>query len=229
MPINIWSQLTNLVDVGDIQQEMGKKYRNTILKIVDGKTTTYGKFTCFSKSGYYMFQDLHGNSIQLAQNTDVDVRIWYPKRGLYNVETPAYTGFIYYARTANRQYRRGINEENTHISNPAIRLFGDEFTGAFEISTLAQIATNSRRFRHLDEVTMNLDDPNSKLLSYAVNDRWGISLPIETNEPGVYDLWMYRSKVGQIKNNSIYLHETTFVQELLDEHNKDWYAGYVLR
>lgn len=228
MPTNIWSQLTNLDKTEEIQQEMTKKYRNTILKIVDGNSVVYGKFAGYGRGGYYMFNDLHGNNIQLAPNTDVDVRIWYPKRGLYNVEYPAHDGFVYYARTANRQYRRGINEENTQIYNPPIHGFSVENTHTFSLTTLAQIAANSRKYRHLDEMIKNLDDPNTRLLSYAINDRWGISLPLNTTVPNTYDIWLYNVKVGQIKNNTIKVNETAFLQELLDEHNTDWYAGYAI-
>lgn len=229
MPTNIWSQLTNLNNTEEIQHEMTKKYQNTILKIIDANSVIYGKFTGVNCDGYYVFLDLYGNAIQLTTNTNVNVRIWYPKRGLYNIEQPSHNSFIYYARTANRQYRRGINEENTRIFNPTIQAYEEEPIPNFNQNLLGQIAANSRKYRHLDEIIKDLNDPNTKLLSYAINTRWGISLPLETTDPNTYDLWLYTSRVGHIKNNDINITETTFIQELLDEHNTDWYAGYAIR
>lgn len=227
MPTNIWSKLTNLDNFEDIIHEMTKKYRHTIMKIVSDKTVAYGKYAGY-KDKYHTFYDLYDNPIRLSDDTDAEVRIWYPKRGLYNVNFDGYTGVLYYTRTANRQYRRGMNDDNTTLIDPMGAAYG-HMRKQFSLHYLQQIAENKRDFRHLDEVIHAMSSSNTAILSYAFNDRWAVSLPIDSELIDKYDLWLYRHKVGHIQNNTIYFTDATFKQELIDENNKDWYAGYYVQ
>lgn len=225
--MTIWSQLTNLDNPEDIKSEMTKKYRNTILKIVNDKHVTYARYTGVDKAGYHVFRDLYDNEIKLSKDTDVDIRIWYPRRGLYNIESNGIKRFVYFARTANRQYRRGINEDNTNIIDPCFSNFSLD-TGFYGIQILCQIAENKHDYRHLDEILKLLKAEDNNILSYAINDRWGVSAPI-TNEADKYPVYLYRRHVANIIGDEIVFNNKIFIQELIDEKNKDWYGGYSVR
>ena len=228
MQPTIWQKLTNLSHSEDVKGEMVKKYRNTILKLVgtNGKTV-YGRYTGMNRAGFHVFRDLHDNELLVAQDTAVDVRIWYPRRGIYNVEYRNVKRFVYFARTANRQYRRGINEDNTLIQDPVLGMF--QLSGnMYDSQILQQISENVHDYRHLDEVIPKLLDPNQNIISYAINDRWGITAPL-TKDNETCHLWLYRRPIATIKDGHIKFEKPMFTQELLDEKSKNWYAGYDLR
>jgi len=224
MLTSIWSKLTNLDNPDDVNQEMSKKYKNTILKLVHNKHTIYAKYTGQNKKGYHTFMDLMGNTIQIAYDTEVDVRIWYPQRGLYNVTTQGARHFVYFARTAYRQYRLGINEENTSIYDPALIWSAGMYRDC-SLDNLNQIANKTYDMRHLDEVIVKILDPESDLIGYALNQRWGISAAL-TDKKNKFPLWLYNKHVADIEGNQIKFYDKSFMQELLDEPNKDWMVGY---
>lgn len=228
MQPTIWQKLTNLSHSEDVKSEMVKKYRNTILKLVETNgRTVYGRYTGMNRTGLHVFRDLHDNELLIAQDTAVDVRIWYPRRGIYNVEYGNVKRFVYFARTANRQYRRGINEDNTLIQDPVLGMF-QLSKNMYDSQILQQISENVHDYRHLDEVIPKLLDPNQNIISYAINDRWGITAPL-TKDNETCHLWLYRRPIATIKDGHIKFEKPMFTQELLDEKSKNWFAGYDLR
>jgi len=228
MQPTVWQKLTNLTGSEDVKQEMSKKYRNTILKLVtSNKKTFYAKYSGVTRNGLHLFHDLHDNEIKIAPDTDVDVRIWYPKRGLYNIEYNGINRFVYFSRTANRQYRRGINQDNSRLYDPLHRLF--EFQpDIFGIQQLKQIADNTREYRHLDEVLPKLLDPDNNTVGYAFNNRWGVSGPVTANKDMCH-LWLHQYIVADIQDNNITFENPIFIQELLDEKGTNWFGGYHIK
>lgn len=228
MQSTIWQKLTNLSNSEDIKNEMVKKYRNTILKLVgaNGKTV-YGRYTGMNRQGHHVFRDLYNNDLLVAQDTTVDVRVWYPRRGIYNIDWGGVKRFFYFTRTANKQYRRGINEDNSLIQDPILEMF-QLSRNMYDPQILQQISENNFNYRHLDEIILKLLDKKQNIISYAINNRWGISAPL-TKDNETCHLWLYRRPVALIKDGYITFEKPMFTQELLDEKSNNWYAGYEIQ
>ena len=223
MPTTIWQALTNLTSEGEVNAEMVKKYRNTILKIKSGPDTIYANYRGQSKDGYHLFSDLFDQTIKIAQNTDMDVSIWFPRKGLYNIAGEP-NRFVFFRRTATRQYRKGINEDTCKIYDPVLKSISGNHS-LYSIHTLLEIAKKREVVRHLDEACILVQDPNNITVGVAINYRWGVSAST-TDDASICILWLYDKAVATIKNGKIVFINPTFIQELLDEEDKSWYTGY---
>lgn len=227
MSTTIWSKLTNLSNNTEIRHEMIKKYKNTILKITyDGKVY-FGVYLGTSDDDkYHLFKDLNDQRITLAQDTMADVRVWFPRRGLYNVKWHGANRMICFIRTPYRQYRKGINAETCYIFDPVSAVVSG-IQSEYSTNLVGQIADNVSLTRHIDEAIVKLTDKTSKVVSIAFNRRWGISLNYAKNDD-IYPLFLYDKHVANINKNKIEFLDKAFIQELLDEDNKDWYQGYAI-
>lgn len=223
MPITIWQALTNLHNDGDVNAEMVKKYRNTILKIKSGQDTIYARYSGQSKDGYHIFADLFDQTIKIAKNTDMDVSVWFPRKGLYNVISEP-NRFVFFRRTATRQYRKGVSEDSCKVYDPVLKQISGTHS-LYGMNVLLDIAKKREVVRHLDEACLLVQDKVSNTVSVAINYRWGVSAST-TQDDSICLLWLYDKAVATIKNGKITFVNPTFIQELLDEEDKSWYTGY---
>ena len=105
----------------DIVNEMTKKYRETWLKLdYDGKSLL--AFYRYYDNGYHYFRDETGGELRLAMDTDADISIFMPRRGLYNTKV----GVVFFVRNPFRQYRRGISKDSASATRLYYILSGHE-------------------------------------------------------------------------------------------------------
>lgn len=111
-----WQNLTHFENPNDIANEMVKKYRNTILRIVYGERTIYAWYKGYTPEGTHIFNQGVNNTapnITLTQDTDCLVEIPQFEKGYRQIDEHAY----YIKRLPYRQFRKGLNSENTHINS----------------------------------------------------------------------------------------------------------------
>ena len=101
-----WQDLTDMLGAGDIESEMSKKYKGTLLKIKHKEKTFHAYYLGYD--GNFKFKDFNGVDINLSINTDIQVTIPAPQKGLYN--TPS--GVVHLQRSPYRQYKRGLCADN---------------------------------------------------------------------------------------------------------------------
>ncbi|NTV78939.1 MAG: hypothetical protein HGA25_07375, partial [Clostridiales bacterium] len=118
-----WQNLTDMSDDLNIIDEMIKKYKNTILGIRHNNKTHYAKYDGYnSKTQMFGFTMKNGDNISVAKDTDTEIFIPNPEKGLYNTQQ----GAIFFCRNPLRQWKRGLCDANVilisinkrNLSNP---------------------------------------------------------------------------------------------------------------
>ena len=104
-----WQRLTDIFGQHQITEEMSKKYKGTILGISDPEDptfkTVYGYYSGINNTGdFHILKDKEGNRIQLSVDTNFEVFIPDPPRGMYNTTK----GAILFYREPFRQHKRGL-------------------------------------------------------------------------------------------------------------------------
>jgi len=77
-----WQNLTDMLKNQDVFDEMSKKYKNTILGIKTNVKSIYATF--IGNDDMFVFRDEHGQQLKIADNTDMEIFIPNPEKGLYN-------------------------------------------------------------------------------------------------------------------------------------------------
>lgn len=221
-----WNELTDLTSPADVNQEMAKKYKNTYLKIISNTephTETLALYEGYV-DGYHHFTDFSGTNLKLVPNTKHKVKIWYPKKGLYNSVIYKKNNFIFFQRLPSRQYKKGINIENCIIQEPIHNWITQENHTFYEKLQVKAIFDNNKITETLEDTYKVLKTHPNEFNSIAINNRWGLSLPLQDNSED-FVLWFMDKPVATYKNNTITFKHESFIQELLDEEDNKWYIN----
>lgn len=213
-----WQKLTDMVNNTDIVDEMIKKYKNTILGIRTPTNSIYAYYIGTNNDGMFLFRDHNEQHLKIAKNTDMEIFIPNPEKGLYNTKY----GAVMYQRNPKRQWKRGLNSENvqaftivqtiTHRGRPSAQ------QNKFDI-VWNDILTNEN-----DSILMsNAKEIADDLGSAAINRTYGIVL--HPTEKFGYILMHHKYQIGIIENNKIRIMNKIFRQEVLDTQNQ-WCPTY---
>jgi len=121
-----WQNLTDMFkDDDDVSDEMIKKYKNTVLGIKIPTVTVFATFVGFADNGMFLFKTKEQHTIKLSNDTEAEIFIPNPEKGLYN--SPK--GALFFQRHPKRQWKRGLNGENTQIFNVHIDFLPNTMIG----------------------------------------------------------------------------------------------------
>jgi hypothetical protein len=209
----VWQDLTDMFDSEDYIEEMNKKYKGTYLRISADSLQILAKYNGWNGS-HHVFIDEHGSPITLADDTKHTVKIWMPKRGLYN---SADSGILVFVRLPWRQYRRGISKESASISSLTTRIFGGS-----ETNNLDRFVYQLADIRLQKEVTLEEAIEKTKEAgSWAINRLWGVSLNVQGAQEDVYHLFYEDVLVADVVGHEIRVKEEAFFQEIIEDYS-DW-------
>jgi hypothetical protein len=200
-----WQNLTHLFDQEEICEEMKKKYQGSILGItIPSGKTVYAVYQRFM-DGFHLFKDMDGVTLRLEHNTDCNVFIAFPEKGLYN--TP--TGMVYFRRLPYRQYRKGITEENSCASDVLIEILtgGRAYNGVMKN---VKHILEAQYPIHIDAALEMLQG----MPSVALNRDFGFSHPY--TEDKHFFLYYLNNVIGFVRDKEIVIKNHVFFQEVLD-------------
>lgn len=201
-----WQNLTALFEEGEVNDEMRKKYQGSILGIrTPSNKTVYATYDRY-REGFHVFRDREGGVLKLAPETECEVFIAFPEKGLYN--TP--TGMVYFRRLPYRQYRKGITEENSYLSDVLIDVLTGNRSGNAVMQRIKHVL-ECQYPPHIDAAIEML----TALPSVALDRSFGISLPYTEGEttPFVYFL---NNVIGFIRGTDVVIKNPVFFQEAID-------------
>lgn len=212
-----WQNLTHMMNDIDCATEMKKKFYGTIMGV---KTTSkskpiYCKYMGHNGEMKHHFYTRDEDKIILNPDTEVEVFIPNPRRGLYNTKG----GVIAFTRLPYRQHKRGLYEETAHVSS----------VKNFIVSVMGGLHTNQFSAYIYDILDDELQEPCSlregiqKITehSWAINRDFCVTLS-HINETG-YSLFYHNAYIGQVDPNTdtIKIDNDLFKQELFDYLKKD--------
>lgn len=203
----VWKNLTDMFTNEDIASEMSKKYRDTWLKL-DHSGKSLLVYYRFFDNGYHNFKDEQGGEIRLSMDTDADVSIFMPRRGLYNTKF----GVVFFVRNPYRQYRRGISKDSASSTRLYYILNGHEVYNELGMH-IWDIA--KRELQTPLSLTEGLQVVKEKG-DIALTREFAVSLNHLTDDAEAFSLFYEDIYVGQIKDNKIQVVTPVFYQEVLD-------------
>jgi len=215
-----WQNLTDMLTNQDVFDEMSKKYKNTILGIKTNVKSIYATF--IGNDDMFVFRDEHGQQLKIADNTDMEIFIPNPEKGLYN--TPY--GAMMYQRNPKRQWKRGLNAENvqvfsinlsvTHRGRPQAN------TNKFDIAWSHILPEETNQPITMAEALERAKERGSA----AINRTYGVVL--HPKEPDGFVLLHHRYQIGTVRDGVIKVLNNIFRQEVLDTCNQ-WCPTYEVR
>jgi len=205
-----WQKLTDMIGFGDIVDEMTKKYKGTILGVNQGTKCIYGRYNQYSPDEkVFRFRDKHNNNFHLVSDTDTEVFIPSPEKGLYNTME---NGAVYFMRNPMRQWKRGLNDQNTllyavnkHCTYGAINVF-DSFWD-YVVEPLPDLAIK-------DALKIASNDGSA-----AINRTYGVVA--HPSKDSGFVLLHHLYQIGEINDEKITVLNPIFRQEIMDTKN-DW-------
>lgn len=211
-----WQNLTHMMTDMDCAQEMKKKFHGTIMGI---KTTpkskpVYCKYMGYNGEMKHHFYTKDEEKIVLNQDTDVEVFIPDPRRGLYNTKH----GVVSFCRLPYRQHKRGLYEETASV----VQLKNFVMNGGLVnmnhfMAYIYDILDNELQ----EECSLIEGIGRIKLNSWAINRDFCVTLS-HLHETG-FSLFYHNAYIGQINpdNQTIKIDSDLFKQELYDYLRKD--------
>lgn len=204
-----WQNLTHMATDIDCVQEMKKKFYDTIMGIrTENGKTVYCKYTGYNADYKHHFYTRDDNKIILNQNTDAEVFIPDPQRGLYNTEF----GVGYFHRLPYRQHKRGLYSE-TAIVKLLSRNITSTFTSNNFDETIFDILNESQQQPvSIREACKRATEK----MSWAINRNFCVSLSHIENTG--FSLFYDTAYIGQVnpEERTIRVDDTLFEQELHD-------------
>ena len=207
-----WQNLTHMFNSADCCVEMKKKFGGTILgiKTKENQKPIYCKYHRYNDNYQHQFITENDDRVVLNPDTEAEVFIPDPPRGMYNTEN----GVVEFFRLPYRQHRRGLCEDTAQIV---------QFK---HVVTSNMIGNYNEFFPHIFSVlNKQLQEPMplsiatkkaEEFTSYAANRQFVVSL--SHTQPEGFSLFYETSYIGQIDPNTytIKVEESLFKQELLD-------------
>jgi hypothetical protein len=198
--MKVWQDLTDMFGEGEVNQEMVKKYRNTILALTYNGKTFYATYK--GVNGPHLFNDKEGNTISLVNDTDVAVTIPTLERGLYNTSK----GAVFVTRSPYRQYRRGICEDNTYV-NSLISIANHSQNNIYSTVVFDVLESKWHDLPTAFRVCAELG-------SAAITKQFAIQL--HHNKEVGHALFYNASYIGDITKDTITIRNKLFLQEVVD-------------
>lgn len=215
-----WQNLTHMFRQDEQIKEMNKKYTNTILKIELGNRPIYAKYrgSAYDKTDNkykHMFIQENGQDIILAQETEFEVSIPNPRRGLYN--TPA--GAVFVKRLPRRQFRHGLSEDCIDITHINGKLAYKDFSNQYGTFIYQILKVENQLIKTYQEAKKLANTFGSA----AINREFGVAL--STMTPNELYLLFEDEVIGYITDQHISLQNPAFFQEV-QEAQEDWAADH---
>jgi hypothetical protein len=214
--MKLWQKLTDLFDNQGVQQEMLKRYKDTILSIVVGSKVVYGMYRGMNDENMHLFRDANHNTILLADDTEYDVFVPRFTPGAYNTEK----GVVFVTTNPARQWKRGLCSNNTEIIPLQCSFSNTLRANQFSQHIYEVLDESKQRFVSLDEAR----DKATEIGSYAINREFSVCLnPVEDTDT-LY-LFYKHCIIGTVDGNTITLLNPVFKQEVLDT-QRSWCPNY---
>lgn len=207
--MNIWQRLTdfNVSNNEELGNEVLKKYKNTYLFLEQNER----KIPVYLRSyedGYYYVLDENDVYIKLNTNTKTELFNFKPIKCLFNHEKHC----LYIYKNPARQFKRGVCQENTSISDPILNL-NSRANGLIKIEHKYLQSLINENYYSFDILHDKIKTKN--VYSGALDKNFMISLSI-TNDPSLLFVWYHTTLIGYINNNKLYCKNPYFAQEVYD-------------
>lgn len=212
----VWKNLTDMFTNEDIVSEMTKKYRETWLKLEYNGKSLLAYYRYFDQ-GYHYFRDEQGGEIRLSMDTDADISIFMPRRGLYNTKV----GVVFFVRNPFRQYRRGISKDSASATRLYYILSGHEVYNELQYHIWDIAKRELQTPMTLDQGLQVLKEK----ADVALSREFAISLNHLTDDVNTFSLFYEDTYIGKIKDNKISIITPVFYQEVVDN-SHIWGSNY---
>jgi len=212
--MNLWENLTEIKSKQDQITEITKKYKNSIVGLQIKDKIHYCMFNRFYPQKGFHFLDKYQNDIYLDYTTKFNLIIPKIKKGYYEDQSKQ---VFYLSKTANRQWIRGLCEENIHIQNIFNTLSNNFIATPNFIYVLIQILStdNDTPKQITTELLKQL-----KNYPYIIKLTSDFIITLHTKKETGYSLFFHNILVGTIteKNKTLYLEieNPHFYQEIID-------------
>lgn len=205
-----WQNLTHMATDGDCAAEMKKKFYGTIMGIQakDSNKPVYAKYTGYNADWKHHFYTEDDNKIILNQDTETEVFIPDPKRGLYNT----YLGVGLFQRLPFRQHKRGLYNETAIVILLRRILLGQYTHNAFDETIYNVLDKDLQRPCSLGSACMHAVEHKS----WAMDRSFCVSQS-HLDEKG-FSIFYEATYIGQVypESTTIRIDNPLFEQELHD-------------
>jgi len=218
-----WQRLTDIFGQHQITEEMSKKYRGTILGISDPDDPTfktiYGYYHGINDNGdFHILKDKESNRMQLSVDTNFEVFIPDPPRGMYNTKM----GAVLFYRKPFRQHKRGLGDGTAMIELLDNTIRKGDIRNWFESYIYDVLHDQQIRGRTLGKCF----ELTNEFGSAAINREFAMSL--HTVQPTGYHLYYENRLIGDITEDTIMLGSDLFYQEVIDSQDT-WCPNHKVR
>lgn len=215
-----WQDLTDMFTDSEMIDEMSKKYKNTYLRIINDGVSSLALYCGFDDDGFHRFKDRHGSILKIKHETEVQIKLWNPRRGLYNTSN----GVVVFTRSPFRQFRRGINHESGKIHTLQRYILGAGHANLLNDLIYELFSARNDRTTPLAEAIEKVQKTNE----WAINREFAVTLNHLTTDPERYSLFYEQYYIGYVKGKEIFLEAPEFTQEILDT-QAEWAPDYIVR
>lgn len=204
-----WQDLTDMFDQGQCIDEMVKKYKGTYLRISTPNSRFLAQYQGWN-GDKHIFYDSNNQAISLAVDTEYNVSIWMPRRGLYNTTRK---GMHLLLRLPFRQFRRGVSKESAIATPMNLLMLGSQPSNALE----NQVYDIADRRLQLEVTLDEAIDKAKQFGSWAINRSFGVILNFFDKEEDTYILMYEDIPVARVVGHEIRVSESMFKQELIED------------
>lgn len=218
-----WQRLTDIFGQHQIVEEMSKKYRGTVLGISDPEDqtfkTVYGYYYGINDTNdFHILRDKEGNRMLLSVDTNFEVFIPDPPRGMYNTKN----GAVLFYRKPFRQHKRGLGDGTAMIELLDNTIHKDKTRSWFDSYIYDVLEGTKYRTIPLTEAFKHTDECGSS----AITRNFAMSL--HTIKPIGYHLYYENRLIGDINEDTITLGDDLFYQEIIDSQHT-WCPNHKVR
>lgn len=204
-----WQKLTDIMGDANIADEMSKKYKGTVLAITDYDSgrVTYAVYNGIDgEHEYHRLKDKQGYPIKLSIDTQYDVWIPDPPKGMYNTKE----GAVYFYRKPFRQHKRGLGEGTACVEKLGA-VIGAELSHNYFEGLIFDVLEDEK----VRSVTLATAFKLAELRnSAAINRTFAICL--HPHKETGYALFYEKYMIGEIDEEVIRLGNPAFKQEIID-------------
>jgi hypothetical protein len=212
MTTNIWQKLTDLTDRNQANEEMVKKFKDTIVRLVIGGKNFYCLYRGYGANGNHHFNDEVEGKIELHEFTEYTVETIALQPGFY----PTSVNLALYAEPLpNRQWKKGLCRGNTYINHVSAMLYSTSWQNSFQHLWIELVKNLDRTETYsIAQAVQQLEQ--KKQFSHYLDRNFALCL--NNTEETKYCLMFLTSKVANIDHikKEILMIDNTFLQEVLD-------------
>lgn len=217
--MKLWQNLTDLFKLGDINTEMTKRYKDSILELKYGDKTHYVKYRS-SDGEFFYFNDKDGNAVVLAPNTEAELSVPKLPRGLYNT----WKGVCYVTTNPARQWKRGVCSANTNVIQ-LINVLPNQLEPYYtnEFNAVAHDLLEPQKDITLEEAQKIIETD----LNVRINQHFALQQNHLTPDKIGY-LFYNRCLIGYAEKNILYIKQRAFAQEVFDS-QRSWCPNHIVK